>query len=112
MKLKIKIILLSFLFSLFLVIPSHAEIDFREAMEGSIIEACEAKCKTTGERYYCILSELYAFNKIISYYREYYNTPHLDVFDEIWENNYNRAYSTYNFVIIEKGIRAYLENLE
>lgn len=110
MKLITKIILISLWFNLCLIVPSWpATID---DIENDIITSCKTEYTDTSDRYYCMLSQLYAFNKVIDYYREYYNTPHIDVFDEIWKNNTDQNRGMEDFIVIEKGIRTYLENLD
>jgi hypothetical protein len=112
MKLIIKALLISLCFCLFTTVPSWS-VDLKEAMEDNIIEACEAKHTETGEIYYCILSQLYAFNNVIYLYYENRNNPqHLDVFDNIWNNSYDEEYGVYDFVVIERGIRTYLKVME
>ena len=109
MKTLVKIII-SICLILCVAVPSWSETKLD--IENKIIEACEAKYTQKGKLYYCMLSELYALNVIVSYYMDYRGTEHIGVFNEIWDNNFDRKFEVYNYVIIEKGIRAYLESVE
>jgi hypothetical protein len=105
-------ILISVLLSLCLVLPVAAKTH-KEIIEDGIIDACEAKHTETGNLYYCILSQLYAFNKVIQYYYENMQNPErLDVFDNVWDSCYDEEYGVHDFIVIEKGIRTYLRTLD
>ena len=80
----------------------------RENIENRIIKACEASYTERGELLYCILSELYALNKVMDIVAEYKDTEHRSELEKLWRVHYYEEFKTWDFVSIDMDFRKYL----
>lgn len=87
----------------------HLDVDWNRY---KIIEMCDDFYgEYTGMRYFCIMSNFYALNKINDYYYEYReDTEAITVLQDTVMANYLDEYECVNYVAVDREFNRYLES--
>ena len=104
-----KIIIFTLLIS-FCVFSNSIASDQKDSMRDDIIKSCLSKHEQGGsDLYYCILSQLYAFERVLDLINKHKSPEDLKKRNEILKKYINKKYHIFDFIKVEEEFNYYLE---
>ena len=99
---------------LLLITGVASATNFEEHQMAALTYYCDSLYKAEGpsEVYYCILSEVYAFQRVYRWYNEFDNFEYMveqGVLENLLKKHFINKYKTHAYVVVKKEFEDYLE---
>lgn len=84
-----------------------------DAIKNSLIKVCESKYEQgSSNLYYCILSQFYAFERVLDIMIKYKPSEDIKKLDNLLIKHHSKRYDVFDFIKVERDFNNYLKEKE